>query len=656
MGTCASASFMGKEIIINAEKEQTRIAIVENNELAELYIENPENERTLGDIILGRVRKIMPSIQAAFIDIGQKQDAFLHFSDLSDNLPDLLTLIESDEPEVGKMKPQTERLRPRGRRRQVPHARRKESDETSEGGESAEHEHRPQSRAEAEQRGRRRQAQLRSKQKPETEEAREEEYEHDDVPERQSDVPLQNYLKRDQRILVKIVKEPISTKGSRVSTDISLAGRFLVLVPMANYIAVSKKIASYKERRRLRTLAKSLTPEGFGVIVRTVAEGKNAKALDTDLRLLVDKWRRIEKKLQGKPNPPLIVHEDVNMASSVIRDLFSDDYDRILIDDQRLYRNIKSYVQAVAPQMAPAVQWHKDRKHIFEETKIAKEFAQAFESRVELPSGGYLFIEKTEAMYVIDVNSGRSGRGMTQEANSLKVNLEAARILARQVRLRDIGGIIVVDFIDLRDDKNRQKVFDELRKEFRKDRAVVKILPMSDFGLIQITRQRLRPSITVTFAGPNGSAVPLESRGKDRGSRPAIPAPTAEPVLTESEPRPREERAPARQSVRNDRKRPDPEALVERMERWIMDYKTHGKRNPLVLKVHPFTAAYLHRKVPTYPTRWFMRHLIRLRVEIDSKLDPLSFRFLDGRTNEDLTDRIELSKTPQKARQGAEVK
>ena len=644
---------MGKEIIINAEKEQTRIAIVENNELAELYIENPENERTLGDIILGRVRKIMPSIQAAFIDIGQKQDAFLHFSDLSDNLSDLLTLIESDEPEVGKLKPSTERQRPRGRRRHARHGRRHEAESA---GESESGEERHPTKADAETRGRRRQAQRRSKQKAANEEHDAHE-DRDDRPERSpNDVPPHTYLKRDQRILVKIVKEPISSKGSRVSTDISLAGRFLVLVPMANYIAVSKKIASYKERRRLRALAKSLTPEGFGVIVRTVAQGKNAKALDTDLRLLVDKWRRIEKKLVGKPAPPVVVHEDVNMASSVIRDLFSEDYDRILIDDQRLYRNIKSYVQAVAPQMAPAVQWHKDRKHIFEETKIAKEFAQAFESRAELPSGGYLFIEKTEAMYVIDVNSGRSGRGMTQEANSLKVNLEAARVLARQVRLRDIGGIIVVDFIDLRDDRNRHKVFEELKKEFRKDRAVVKMLPMSDFGLVQITRQRLRPSITVTFAAPNGAAPvaasPAPGKTRDRNEKPA-PAPVAA-VPTEAEPRPREERAPVRQTGA-ERRKLNPQSLVDGMERWVLDYKTHGKRHPVNLKVHPFTAAFLTRKVPTYPTRWFMKHLIRIRLEVDESLDPMSFRFEDSRTKEDLTERIELAPPPKKQRQGAEA-
>ena len=629
---------MGKEIIINAEKEHTRIAIVENGDLAELYIENPENERTIGDIVLGRVRKIMPSIQAAFISIGQKQDAFLHFSDLADNLPDILTLIEAEQPEVGKMKPSSERSRPRGRRRYSRHGKRQQKEDDG----KPDHEERHQTKKEAEARGKRRQAQRRSKKKSSGGKANKNEGRGG---KEQNEAPLHTFLKRDQRILVKIVKEPISNKGSRVSTDISLAGRFLVLVPMANYVAVSKKISSYKERRRLRTLAKSLAPEGFGVIVRTVAEGRNAKALDTDLRLLVERWRRIEKKLTGKPDPPVQVHEDVNMVSSVIRDLFSEDYDRILVDDQRLYRNIKSYVQAVAPQLAPNVQLHEDKKHVFEHAKIAQEFARAFESRAELPSGGYLFIEKTEAMYVIDVNSGRSGRGMSQEENSLKVNLEAARVLAKQVRLRDIGGIIVVDFIDLRDDRNRQKVYDQLKKEFRRDRAVVKLLPMSDFGLIQITRQRLRPSVTVTFAGPNGKSEAVEEE----------PKPSDEKKSNRGRERNeggREERAPRRQKNKVVQ---DPEALIDRMERWILDYKAHGKRNPLVLRVHPFTAAYLTRKVPTYPTRWFMKHLIRVRLETNNSLDPLGFRFMDVRSGEDLTEKINLQKPEAKRRKGAEA-
>ncbi|HEX7071867.1 MAG TPA: ribonuclease E/G, partial [Rhodothermales bacterium] len=284
-------------------------------------------------------------------------------------------------------------------------------------------------------------------------------------------------------------------------------------------------------------------------------------------------------------------------------------------------------------------------------------------SRVELPSGGYLFIEKTEAMYVIDVNSGRSGRGMTQEANSLKVNLEAARVLARQVRLRDIGGIIVVDFIDLREDRNRAKVFDELKKEFRKDRAVVKMLPMSDFGLVQITRQRLRPSITVTFAGPNGAAPAITSatrnaneRGRERTERsPRGESAAPEAPAQEAEPRAREERAPMRQAAAPERRGSDPEALVAAMERWLTDYRTSGKRNPVILRVHPFTAAFLMRKTPAYPTRWFVKLLIRIRVEVDPKLDPLSFRFRDARSGDDITDRIELPKGPKKQRQGVEA-
>ena len=639
---------MGKEIVISAEKEQTQIAILENGELVELYIEGPENERTIGDIVLGRVRKIMPSIQAAFIDIGQKQDAFLHFSDLSDNLPDLLAFVASETPEVGKQLPSSDRARSHAQRRRSAHNHPRhaaEDGDVTEEEDEEEQEHKPLARADSKERGHRREAQRRSTRKAQDEGTPAKAQATAEVPE---DLPPPHtFLKRDQRILVKIVKEPISAKGSRVSTDISLAGRFLVLVPMAGYIAVSKKIISYKERRRLRALAKSLAPEGFGVIVRTVAEGKSAKALDTDLRLLVEKWRRIEARLAGHPEPPLVVHEDVNMVSSVVRDLFSDDYDRILVDDYRLFRNIKNYVQAVAPHMAPAVQNHKGGQHIFETTKIANDIAQVFEPRADLPSGGYLFIERTEAMFVIDVNSGRSGRGMTQEANSLKVNLEAARVIARQTRLRDIGGIIVVDFIDLRDEKNRQKVYEELKKEFRKDRAVVKLLPMSDFGLVQITRQRLRPSITTTFSGPNGKPpVPKEAERPKSQERPR-----------EQRQNPQNERdgSPDRPAEAKPAPYPNPDALVERMDQWISDYKTQGKRGPLVLRVHPFTSAYLNRKVPTYPTRWFVKHLIRVRLEPDEQLDPMGFRFLDARNGEDLTERMDLHKPEHKGHQSAEA-
>lgn len=649
---------MSKEIVINAHREQTQIAIVEKDDLVELFIENREHARTLGDIYLGRVRRIMPSIQAAFVDIGQKQDAFLHFSDLADNLPEILEFLEQEEPTVGTVKPRGDEEKAIARRRR-PQAIRGVRKEPAEGGPA-----RPDAaarRAEAEERGRRRSAQRRLSKAGKSVEPRK-------PQRRRRESNLERYLQRDQQMLVKIVKEPISNKGSRVSTDISLAGRFLVLVPLADYVAVSKKIYSYKERRRLRALAKMLVPDGFGVIVRTVAEGRNAKALDTDLRLLLEKWRKIEKRLHERPKPPALVHEDVNMVSSIIRDLFSDDYDRILVDDPQLYRNIKSYIQAVAPQMVQAVHLHKGKQPVFESAGIMKTVAQAFERRVDLPTGGYLFIERTEAMHVVDVNSGRSGKGLSQEENSLKVNLEAARVLAKQIRLRDLGGIIVVDFIDLRDERNKKKVYDELKREFRKDRAVTKLLPMSDFGLVQITRQRLRPSITTTFAGPNGVA-----KSSDDVAEPVEEVPDAapEPPVKETPARRNEsdngndavdavdeQPAPEVRVIKNGTIMRDAEIdiddIVARMDAWAADYKKLGRRKPVNLHVHPLMASYLMRKVPSLPTRWLMRYFVRIRIVPDATISPFKFLFIDPSNGNDLSASVRNNcRDQEKAQKGS---
>ena len=612
-------SFMAKEIVINAEKEQTRIAILDKQELVELFIENPDYTRTLGDIYLARIRKIMPSIQAAFVDIGQKQDAFLHFSDLSDNLAELLEFLKYDQPDVGKVMVHRDPHKQRGNRKH-PSRHQGASREISETEDSKVHDEKRHSVVhDVQTRGQRRSAQRRSQRKTVESETKKAKFQESTKMQEVVDVRLETLLKRDDRLLVKIVKEPISNKGSRVSTDISLAGRFLVLVPLADYVAVSKKIYSYKERRRLRALAKSLLPDGFGVIVRTVAEGKDARTLDTDLRLLLDKWRKMEKKLLGKPEPPLEIHQDVNMVSSVIRDLFSEDYDRILIDEPRLFRNVKNYVQAVAPQMAPAVHLYRGKRHVFEAAKIQHKVDEAFSDRVNLPTGGYLFIEHTEAMHVIDVNSGRSGRGMTQEENSLKVNLESARIIAKQIRLRDLGGIIVVDFIDLREERNKKKVYDELKKEFRRDRAVSKILPMSDFGLVQITRQRLRPSITTTFTSPG---VPT-TNGANREAG----------TYYKERTRPKE-RIPAW----------TPAEMLKSIEEWIVDYKTRGKRQGITLKVHPFAAAYLNQKLLSYPKRWYLKHFVHIRLEVDESLAPTTYRILDSSTRRDITSGVSQEK------------
>jgi len=626
---------MSKEIVVNAEENQTRIAIVEDGKLAELYIENPENKRTIGNICLGRVRKVMPSIQAAFVDIGQEQDAFLHFSDLSDNLPAILEFLKHDAPKVAKMNVEA-------------------------------------------------------------------------LEDSNSDPSKK--LKRGQELLVQITKEPISNKGSRITTSLTLAGRFLVLMPLASHIAVSRKITKQKERRRLEALAESLVPDGFGAIVRTVAEGRDAKSLDTDLKLLVERWHRVENRMAQGVSAPAVVHEDVDMASSIIRDQFSSDYDRILVDNKALYHSVKSYVQAVAPKMASSVELHEGSDPVFKAANIQSGADKAFRDRIELPSGGYLYIEQTEAMHVVDVNSGRSGRGMSQEENSLKVNLEAARVISHQIRLRDLGGIIVIDFIDLRSSKNRQKVHEEIKKGFKDDRAVTKILPMSDFGLVEITRQRLRPSITTTFSSSNGSsregggtaassdrtrelsnqvrqkqeevrrlrsevqrwkgeaqsdsdgpndevnklkhevsrlkreldeatqAAKDAARKQHQAERQAAEAarstgsPEASTGSNETSTSSTEE---TKETPENGTPHP-PTEFVDALERWVGEYAKGGHRRAVTLRVHPFTAAFLNRSVPSHPTRWFMNHLVRVHIEPDETLSPLAYRFVNPRTGQAL--------------------
>ena len=646
---------MSKEIVVNVADSQTRIAIVEDSKLAELYIENAENKRTIGNMCLGRIRKVMPSIQAAFVDIGQEQDAFLHFSDLSENLPHLLQFLQQNTPKVEKV--------------DLP-----QGDNGGNGRHSA--------------------AKL---------------------------------LNRGDSILVQITKEPISNKGSRISTDLSMAGRFLVLVPLQNYVAVSRKINDEKERRRLKALASSLVPEGFGVIVRTVAEGRDAKSLDKDLKLLMERWRRVEEKLRSAPDPPALIHEDVDMASSIIRDQFSDEYDRILVDHKPLFHSIRSYVRAVAPKMVDRVELHEGETPVFEAADIQQGADRAFKDRVELPSGGYLFIEQTEAMHVIDVNSGRSGRGKSQSQNSLDVNVEAAEVIARQIRLRDLGGIIVVDFIDLRGDDDKKKVYDKLKEGFKDDRAVTKVLPMSDFGLVEITRQRLRPSITTTFSSATGSssgdgdsseagrelrkaqreikrleeAVQKREKELERLKKQAasdVDAPTdevealrekvdelqaeaerqrsraqrlekqaerdrsraesARQAKEEAERRAQEaqaveatsggdgrtvppegatpEGAPAEPPAITLKQAGSPDALVQAIEQWIADHKS--RRRAITLRVHPFTAAFLNRPVPSYPTRWFMNHLVRVHLETDEEISPLAYRIVDDRSGETLEE------------------
>lgn len=448
---------MDNQIVIHATDKQKRIALIENGELAQFFIESPENRRSVGDIYLAQVHKVMGGIRAAFIDLSTPKDAFLHYSDLGEHLEEYLIMLNGRDEVPNKA---TTDL----------HEFRKKISDNDTG----------------------------------------------NMSNKEQSIQEQNLLgcllKPGQKIMVQIVKEPIGSKGPRVSTDITLAGRFLVLIPFGDYVAVSKRIRSYKERRRLRGVINSMLPNGFGVIVRTVAEGQKDEALLEDLKDLHDKWINISEKLQSS-KPTALLHRDLDMTESLVRDLFSKNYNRILVDNPESFKVIKNYIGRIAPSMVNNVVQHRGKDHIFDHVRISRDIESIFSPRVKMPSGGYLIFEQTEAMYVVDVNSGRYAAKKEQEDNSLRTNLEAAREIAKQLRLRDIGGIIVVDFIDLQDDSNRKKIYDELKKEFKKDRAKTNILPMSDFGLMQITRQRIRPSVVKSISkvcpmcGGSGSIV-----------------------------------------------------------------------------------------------------------------------------------------------------
>jgi len=424
---------MSNQVLIHSSGKQTQIALIEKGELSQLFIDSEQNQRTVGDIFLARVHKVMPGIRAAFIDVGLEKDAFLHFSDAGDHLGDYVRMINGTK--------------------NIPKEALKQLDK------------------------------------------------FDSLSNHDKQMLAGKLLQPNQKMLVQIAKEPMGSKGPRITTDISIAGRFLVLIPMGKHVAVSKKVNNFRERKRLKSIVSSMLPEGFGVIVRTVAERQEKEAIEDDMRMILQKWERLMDKLEGA-KPPQLLHKDLDMTESILRDLFAKSYDQILIDDYEMYKETKEFAGTISPELEKAVKLYKGRDHIFDSFNISNDVASIFSDRVKMPSGGYLIIEQTEAMYVVDVNSGPYAAKDQQEDNSLKTNLEAAREIAKQLRLRDLGGIIVVDFIDLREDSNRKKIFDELKKEFKKDRAKTNVIGMSDFGLIQITRQRIRPSVVKSVTLP----------------------------------------------------------------------------------------------------------------------------------------------------------
>ena len=399
------------------------------------------------------------------------------------------------------------------------------------------------------------------------------------------DGSIADVLKSNQSLLVQVVKEPISTKGPRISSELSLPGRYIVLVPFSNRISVSQKIESKEEKDRLKRLVKSIKPKGFGIIVRTVAEGRKVAELDNDLQNLMSRWTGMCKKLYKAPHPSKVLGE-LNRASSILRDVFNDSFTSICVDDETLYTQIKDYVSEIAPKKESIVKLYDSNIPIFEKFGIERQIKTTFGRTVSMNKGAYLVIEHTEAMHVIDVNSGnRSNKSKNQEDTALEVNLISATEIARQLRLRDMGGIIVVDFIDMNKAENRKALYDHLKEEMSDDRAKHKILPPSKFGLVQITRQRVRPEMNIKTReeNPNKTGEEIEA-----------------PIVLVN------------------RINQDLEKLLKK------DYKK------ITLSAHPFIAAFLTKGFPSPRSKWFFDHKRWVKIVPRDAYTYLEYHFHDN--------------------------
>ena len=420
---------MTSEVIIDVREKEISIALLEDKELVEYQKEPREASFSVGNIYVAKVKKIMPGLNASFVNVGYEKDAFLHYLDLGmkySSYEKYLKQVESDRKTLYPFN-------------------------------KAVH-----------------------------------------LPELPKDGSISSYIATGNNVLVQIVKEPISTKGPRLTCEISFAGRYLVLMPFGNKVNVSSKIKSGEERTRLKQVIQSFKPKNYGVIVRTVAEGLRMEELKAEFDLLKSRWEETITRTQKATQYPQLVFEETSRAVAMLRDLFNPTYENIYVNDEAIYEEVRQYVQQIAPERIGIVKQYTGKVPIFDNFNITKQLKSGFGKTVNYKHGAYLIIEHTEAMHVVDVNSGNRARGTNgQEANALDVNLGAADELARQLRLRDMGGIIIVDFIDMNLAEDRQMLYERMCKNMQKDRARHNILPLSKFGLMQITRQRVRPAMDV---------------------------------------------------------------------------------------------------------------------------------------------------------------
>ena len=506
---------MNRELIIDSSLSEVNIALLEDKSLVELHKEKINNNFAVGDVFLAKVKKIMPGLNAAFVDVGYDKDAFLHYLDLGPQIRTFNKYVK-----LGLL----------GKAKLTTHETIKREKDIEKSGK------------------------------------------------------ITQVLVSGQQILVQIAKEPISTKGPRVSTEISFPGRNLVLLPFSNKISISQKIKSKEERNRLKRLITSILPKNYGIIIRTVAENKKVAELDADLRDLVGKWEGIIRKLNNLKAPAKVLSE-LDRTSQIIRDILNESFNTIHVNDPNLVEEVKNYLGTIAPDKKDIVKRYKGKIPIFEHYGIEKQLRSSFGKNVTIKSGVYLVIEHTEAMHVIDINSGhRVNKENSQEQNALLVNIESAAEVARQLRLRDMGGIIVVDFIDLHDAKNRRALHQKLVEEMSKDRAKHTILPPSKFGLVQITRQRVRPEMILPVLE---TCPTCNGTGQIKSSM----------------------------------------ILIDEIEN-NLNYLIHDQNESrLSLSVHPYIYAYLTKGFKSIQMKWYLKYKTWINIKEEKGYQVMQFQF-----------------------------
>lgn len=518
---------MNKELVISSTSGDVKIALLEEKKLVELNSERKDQHFQVGDIYLGRVKKLMPSLNAAFVDVGHEKDAFLHYLDLGPQVNSLLKLIK---------------LTTTGKRPDPLLSNLTLENDIDKSGK------------------------------------------------------INSVLSVNQWVLVQVAKEPISTKGPRITSDISLAGRYVVLVPFTDVVSISQKIKSSEERQRLKRLALSIKPKGFGLIIRTVADGKKTAELDQDINDLVSKWKSAFETL-STAKPPQKILGELSRTSTILRDLLNANFNAIHVNDAVLYDEIRNYILTIAPEHVEIVRHYKGKQPIFEHFGIEKQIKSAFGKTVTMANGAYLIVEHTEAMHVVDVNSGgrvKSGDGdASQENNALQVNMDAASEIARQLRLRDMGGIIVVDFIDLHNPNNRKTLYEHLKSEMKKDRAKHTILPPSKFGLVQITRQRVRPETNITTVE---KCPACEGTGEIKAS-----------IL-----------------------------LIDQIENNLRYFVQEQNEKELTLQVHPYLEAYLNKGLlwKSIAHQWKKKYKAKIKVMPNTAYHIMEYHFFNSTEEE----------------------